>query len=154
MIRTSSTPPAATLSFTAPKTKLKNSFHYQMKAKVTLILPGQYPLLVVGITCLSISSNKRYAAIAERGLTNATASIFDLNSLRKRKVLIATEFESKVALIRSCALIILGICFLVLFIRCQIRFDSNRWTRLEPAVLVVGEGESHGEFQGGECCCW
>ncbi len=38
-----------------------------------------------GISALAVSPNRRYVAIAERG-EHASVSIFDLHSLRKRKV--------------------------------------------------------------------
>ena len=46
-----------------------------------------------GMTALAVSPNRRYVAIAEKG-DKAVISIYDLNTLRKKKVLSSTEVQS------------------------------------------------------------
>lgn len=46
-----------------------------------------------GMTALAVSPNRRYVAIAEKG-EKATITIYDLNTLRKKKVLSSAEVQS------------------------------------------------------------
>ena len=46
-----------------------------------------------GMTALAVSPNRRYVAIAEKG-EKATITIYDLNTLRKKKVLSSPEVQS------------------------------------------------------------
>lgn len=46
-----------------------------------------------GMTSMAVSPNRRYVAIAEKG-EKATVTIYDLNTLRKKKVLSSTEVQS------------------------------------------------------------
>ncbi|XP_074640882.1 cilia- and flagella-associated protein 57-like [Tubulanus polymorphus] len=46
-----------------------------------------------GMTAMAVSPNRRYVAIAEKG-ERATITIYDLHSLRRRKVLSSTEVQS------------------------------------------------------------
>lgn len=46
-----------------------------------------------GITAMAVSPNRRYVAIAEKG-EKATITIYDLNTLRKKKVLSSPEVQS------------------------------------------------------------
>ena len=46
-----------------------------------------------GMTSLAVSPNRRYVAIAEKG-EKATITIYDLNTLRKKKVLSSPEVQS------------------------------------------------------------
>ena len=46
-----------------------------------------------GMTALAVSPNRRYVAIAEKG-EKATITIYDLNTLRKKKVLCSAEVQS------------------------------------------------------------
>lgn len=48
-----------------------------------------------GINCIAVAPNKRYLAIAERG-DRAVITIFDLQTLKRRKILTSTEIGSKV----------------------------------------------------------
>ncbi len=48
-----------------------------------------------GMTALAVSSNKRYAAIAEKKAEKPTIAVFDLTTLRRRKVLSLTEGSSQ-----------------------------------------------------------
>ena len=47
-----------------------------------------------GTTAMAVSTNRRYVAIAEKG-EKATITIYDLHTLRKRKILSSPEVESK-----------------------------------------------------------
>ena len=46
-----------------------------------------------GMTAMAVSPNRRYVAIAEKG-EKATITIYDLHSLRKRKILSSNEVQS------------------------------------------------------------
>lgn len=46
------------------------------------------------MTAIAISPNRRYIAIAEKGDEKATVTIYDLHSLRKKKVLTSAEVQS------------------------------------------------------------
>ncbi len=48
-----------------------------------------------GMTALAVSPNKRYAAIAEKRSEKPTIAIFDLTTLRRRKVLSVSESSSQ-----------------------------------------------------------
>ncbi|PRP75547.1 WD repeat-containing protein 65 [Planoprotostelium fungivorum] len=48
-----------------------------------------------GITAMCISPNKRYVAVAEKGTTQAFVSIYDLFTLRKKKVISTRDCGSK-----------------------------------------------------------
>ena len=45
---------------------------------------------------MAVSANKRYVAIAERGVEKPQCAIVDLHSLRRRKVLVPQEGDSRV----------------------------------------------------------
>ena len=47
-----------------------------------------------GMTAMALTPNKRYIAVAEKG-EKATITIYDLQTLRKKKVLTTTEVQSK-----------------------------------------------------------
>ena len=46
-----------------------------------------------GMTAMAVSPNRRYVAVAEKG-EKATITIYDLHSLRKRKILSSPEIQS------------------------------------------------------------
>lgn len=48
-----------------------------------------------GMTALAVSPNKRYAAIAEKKSEKPTITIFDLTTLRRRKILSSVESTSQ-----------------------------------------------------------
>ena len=48
-----------------------------------------------GMTALAVSPNKRYAAIAEKKSEKPTITIFDLTTLRRRKILSSVECTSQ-----------------------------------------------------------
>lgn len=48
-----------------------------------------------GMTALAVSPNKRYAAVAEKKPEKPTITIYDLTTLRKRKVLTVPETASQ-----------------------------------------------------------
>lgn len=48
---------------------------------------------------MAISPNKRFVAVAERGTTTAYVSIYDVFTLKKKKVLFTQECGSKVRLV-------------------------------------------------------
>lgn len=47
-----------------------------------------------GMTALAVSPNKRYAAVAERRSEKPTVTIYDLTTLRKRKILSSPDASS------------------------------------------------------------
>ncbi|XP_006813560.1 cilia- and flagella-associated protein 57-like [Saccoglossus kowalevskii] len=65
---------------------------YNIDQKAQKFIPGSDKSL--GTTAMAVSPNRRYAAIAERGAEKATITIYDLHSLRKRKVLSSSEVQS------------------------------------------------------------
>ena len=48
-----------------------------------------------GITALAVSPNKRYVAMAEKKVEKPTITIFDLTTLKRRKVLSSAEGTSQ-----------------------------------------------------------
>ena len=48
-----------------------------------------------GITALAVSPNKRYAAVAEKRSERPSITVFDLTTLRKRKVLSSSDISSQ-----------------------------------------------------------
>eukprot|EP00033_Pygsuia_biforma_P003159 GCRY01003467.1.p1 GENE.GCRY01003467.1~~GCRY01003467.1.p1 ORF type:complete len:1179 (+),score=364.32 GCRY01003467.1:161-3697(+) len=69
-----------------------NVILYNTEQKTQKFIPGTEKS--EGVTCLCISPNKRYVAIAERD-ERALITIYDLHSLRRRKVLSTAECGSK-----------------------------------------------------------
>ncbi len=47
------------------------------------------------ITALCVSPNKRFVAVAERGDKSPLVAVYDLNTMRRRKILNPVETESK-----------------------------------------------------------
>lgn len=48
-----------------------------------------------GILALAVSPNHKYLAVAERGSERGMVTVFDLRTLKRRKVLVSTEAGSK-----------------------------------------------------------
>ncbi|CAH1775033.1 unnamed protein product [Owenia fusiformis] len=69
-----------------------NCIMYNIDQKSQKFIPGSDKSQ--GMTAMTVSPNRRYVAIAEKG-EKATITIYDLHSLRKRKILSSTEVQSK-----------------------------------------------------------
>ncbi len=70
---------------------------YSQDTKTQKLIPGT--LESEGITALAVSSNKKLLAVAERA-EKAMITVYDLQTLKRRKVLVAADAGSKV---RHCA---------------------------------------------------
>ncbi|CAL1538634.1 unnamed protein product [Lymnaea stagnalis] len=68
-----------------------NCILYNIDQKTQKFIPGTDKC--EEMTALAVSSNRRYVAIAEKG-EKATITIYDLHSLRKKKVLSSNEVQS------------------------------------------------------------
>ena len=68
-----------------------NCILYNIDQKTQKFIPGSDKC--DGVTAMAVSPNRRYGAIAERG-EKATITIYDLHSLRKRKILSSTDMQS------------------------------------------------------------
>ena len=68
-----------------------NCILYNTDAKNQRFIPGSEKS--GGMTAMVVSPNRRYIAIAEKG-EKATITIYDLNSLRKRKILSSPDIQS------------------------------------------------------------
>lgn len=66
---------------------------YSADTRQQRLIPGS--LESEGITALCVSSNRRLLAVAERA-EKAMISVYDLQTLKRRKVLIAADAGSKV----------------------------------------------------------
>ncbi len=68
-----------------------NCILYNIDQKSQKFIPGSDKS--EGMTAMAVSPNRRYVAIAEKG-EKATITIYDLHSLRKRKILSSNEVQS------------------------------------------------------------
>ena len=68
-----------------------NCILYNIDQKSQKFIPGSDKS--EGMTAMAVSPNRRYVAIAEKG-EKATITIYDLHSLRKRKILSSPEVQS------------------------------------------------------------
>lgn len=68
-----------------------NCILYNTDAKSQRFIPGSEKS--EGMTAMVVSPNRRYIAIAEKG-EKATITIYDLHSLRKRKILSSPDIQS------------------------------------------------------------
>ena len=68
-----------------------NCILYNIDQKSQKFIPGSEKS--EGMTAMAVSPNRRYVAIAEKG-EKATITIYDLHSLRKRKILSSPEVQS------------------------------------------------------------
>ncbi len=68
-----------------------NCVMYNIDQKTQKFIPGSDK--TEGMTAMAVSPNRRYVAVAEKG-EKAIVSIYDLHSLRKRKILSSTEVHS------------------------------------------------------------
>ncbi|ESO94501.1 hypothetical protein LOTGIDRAFT_118162 [Lottia gigantea] len=68
-----------------------NCILYNIDQKTQKFIPGTDKS--DGMTCLAVSPNRRYIAIAEKG-EKPTITIYDLHSLRKKKVLSSPDIQS------------------------------------------------------------
>ncbi|XP_071953863.1 cilia- and flagella-associated protein 57-like isoform X2 [Antedon mediterranea] len=69
-----------------------NTVLYNIDQKSQKFIAGSEKSL--GTTAMCVSPNRRYIAIAEKGSEKATITIYDLHSLRKRKVLSSPDIQS------------------------------------------------------------
>lgn len=67
---------------------------YNVETKVQKFTPGTPES--EGITALAVSPNKKFLAVAERA-DKGTISVYDLQTLKRRKVLVSSETGSKVS---------------------------------------------------------
>ena len=74
---------------------------YNVETKVQRFTPGSPES--EGITALAVSPNKKFLAVAERS-DKGTISVYDLQTLKRRKVLVSSETGAKV---HSCLLLAL-----------------------------------------------
>ena len=68
-----------------------NCILYNIDQKSQKFIPGSDK--TEGMTAMAVSPNRRYVAVAEKG-EKATITIYDLHSLRKRKILSSPEVQS------------------------------------------------------------
>lgn len=68
-----------------------NCVLFNIDQKTQRFIPGTDKC--VGMTAIAVSPNRRYVAIAEKG-EKATITIYDLHTLRKKKVLSFSELQS------------------------------------------------------------
>ena len=68
-----------------------NCILYNIDQKAQKFIPGSDK--TEGMTAMAVSPNRRYIAVAEKG-EKATITIYDLHSLRKRKILSSPEVQS------------------------------------------------------------
>ena len=68
-----------------------NCILYNIDQKAQKFIPGSDK--TEGMTSMAVSPNRRYIAVAERG-EKAIITIYDLHSLRKRKILSSPEVQS------------------------------------------------------------
>ena len=66
---------------------------YNVETKVQRFTPGSPES--EGITALAVSPNKKFLAVAERA-DKGTISVYDLQTLKRRKVLVSSETGAKV----------------------------------------------------------
>ncbi|XP_022105499.1 cilia- and flagella-associated protein 57-like [Acanthaster planci] len=69
-----------------------NTILYNIDQKSQKFIPGSDKTL--GTTSMCVSPNRRYVAVAEKGAEKATVTIYDLHSLRRRKVLSSADIQS------------------------------------------------------------
>ena len=69
-----------------------NTVLYNIDQKSQKFIPGSDRSH--GMTSMCVSPNRRYIALAEKLTEKATITIYDLHSLRKRKVLSSTDIQS------------------------------------------------------------
>lgn len=67
---------------------------YNVETKVQRFTPGSPES--EGITALAVSPNKKFMAVAERA-DKGTISVYDLQTLKRRKVLVSSETGAKVS---------------------------------------------------------
>lgn len=70
-----------------------NVILYHMESRTQKFIPGSVES--EGITTMTVSANKRHLAVAERA-AKGMITIFDLQTLKRRKVLVSVDSGSKV----------------------------------------------------------
>lgn len=70
-----------------------NSVIYNIESKTQKFLPSSEKS--EGITAMAVSASRKFAAIAERG-DKAACIIYDIHTLRKRKVIAMQDLDVKV----------------------------------------------------------
>ena len=70
-----------------------NCILYNIDQKAQKFIPGSDKN--EGITAMAVSTNRRYIAIAEKLPEKATITVYDLHTLRKRKILTYAEVTSR-----------------------------------------------------------
>lgn len=75
-----------------------NLIIYDMETRIQRFIHGSDvngPQGHCEITCMAVSPNKRYVALAERGLERASISVYDIRTLKKRKTLSTPDCHSR-----------------------------------------------------------
>jgi len=85
---------------------------YNVETKVQRFTPGSPES--EGITALAVSPNKKFLAVAERS-DKGTISVYDLQTLKRRKVLVSSETGAKVR-----SFLLLALCRRLLPTRCSL----------------------------------
>lgn len=70
-----------------------NSVIYNVESKTQKFIPAAET--AEGMTSMAVSGSKKYVAIAERG-DKATCTIYDIHTVRKRKVISLPDLDAKV----------------------------------------------------------
>lgn len=72
-----------------------------MKEKIT-VLHMSFPVvrlyLLLGVTALAVSPNKKLIAVAERSVDRAVVTLYEAATLKRRRVLTCAELGSRYAI--------------------------------------------------------
>lgn len=112
-----------------------------------------------GITALALSPSRKYLAIAERA-ERGLITVYDLTTLKRRKVLASSELGSKVRAkpadrLAGTAWVTLaprrdaGVRVAIIFCGWQAHRGAGGGSRVEPDNVAVGEGEAVLRHQAG-----
>ena len=78
---------------TSSRNATHSLFRYHIEQKAQKFIPGTVE--TEGITSLAISANRKFVAVAERA-EKGMITVYDLHTLKRRKVLTTTDLGSKV----------------------------------------------------------
>lgn len=92
LVRRYDVPLTALSRFPLPPTRFQ-SRRYHIEQKAQKFIPGSPDS--EGISSLAVSANRKYLAVAEKA-EKAMITVFDLHTLKRRKVLTTTDVGSKV----------------------------------------------------------
>ena len=106
-----------------------------------------------GITAIALSPSRKYLAVAERA-EKAMITVFDLTTLKRRKVLTSSEVGSKVCVLDRCLVASYpcrsaqgyhphaGVFFFGILCRRQTDSGAGRRAGVESDHVVLGEGQA------------